>query len=264
MIRNQKTLTILGTFFGVAMLTVMPAKADIFTLSNSLIGTGSLGTVEATNDGSNLKIVETLNSGIYFQNASASLGAPNSALLFNLDNTGTDTTPTSITLTGLGTALGAANGFVSNVTTTPQNPAGAGDWKASPFATGSGPLFEFGVFFDASKDNGGTNGNNTGVGTTFSTLTFEITGFTLDDLEALTGCKAASGTCGTDIFFASDVWNSNNGNTGFIGADFTRHSPPAVNGEVPEPSTWAMMILGFFGVGFMAYRRKSQNSLRLA
>jgi hypothetical protein len=26
---------------------------------------------------------------------------------------------------------------------------------------------------------------------------------------------------------------------------------------VPEPSTWAMMILGFAGVGFMAYRRKS-------
>jgi PEP-CTERM motif len=25
---------------------------------------------------------------------------------------------------------------------------------------------------------------------------------------------------------------------------------------VPEPSTWAMMILGFLGVGFMAYRRK--------
>ncbi len=29
---------------------------------------------------------------------------------------------------------------------------------------------------------------------------------------------------------------------------------------VPEPSTWAMMILGFFGIGFMAYRRKSQGS----
>jgi hypothetical protein len=25
---------------------------------------------------------------------------------------------------------------------------------------------------------------------------------------------------------------------------------------VPEPSTWAMMIMGFAGVGFMAYRRK--------
>jgi hypothetical protein len=27
---------------------------------------------------------------------------------------------------------------------------------------------------------------------------------------------------------------------------------------VPEPATWAMMLLGFAGVGFMAYRRKSK------
>jgi hypothetical protein len=33
---------------------------------------------------------------------------------------------------------------------------------------------------------------------------------------------------------------------------------------VPEPSTWAMMILGFAAVGFMAYRRKSKVALRLA
>jgi choice-of-anchor C domain-containing protein len=33
---------------------------------------------------------------------------------------------------------------------------------------------------------------------------------------------------------------------------------------IPEPSTWAMMILGFFGLGFMAYRRKSNTDLRLA
>jgi hypothetical protein len=34
---------------------------------------------------------------------------------------------------------------------------------------------------------------------------------------------------------------------------------------IPEASTWAMMILGFFGVGFMAYRRKSSGqALRLA
>lgn len=30
---------------------------------------------------------------------------------------------------------------------------------------------------------------------------------------------------------------------------------------VPEPSTWAMMILGFAGVGFMAYRRKGKPAL---
>ena len=37
-----------------------------------------------------------------------------------------------------------------------------------------------------------------------------------------------------------------------------------VAGAVPEPSTWAMMMLGFFGVGFLAYRRKNQGSVRLA
>jgi hypothetical protein len=33
---------------------------------------------------------------------------------------------------------------------------------------------------------------------------------------------------------------------------------------VPEPSTWAMLILGFAGIGFMAYRRKSKPALMAA
>ena len=62
----------------------------------------------------------------------------------------------------------------------------------------------------------------------------------------------------------------------FIGAsgqlEFTAGGPASQQGPmldsvvvtgVPEPATWAMMILGFFGVGFMAYRRKSQSTLRL-
>jgi len=32
---------------------------------------------------------------------------------------------------------------------------------------------------------------------------------------------------------------------------------------VPEPATWAMMVLGFAGVGFMAYRRRSSVAVRL-
>lgn len=32
---------------------------------------------------------------------------------------------------------------------------------------------------------------------------------------------------------------------------------------VPEPSTWAMLILGFAGVGFMAYRRNRPDAVRL-
>ena len=33
---------------------------------------------------------------------------------------------------------------------------------------------------------------------------------------------------------------------------------------VPEPSTWAMMMLGFLGVGFMAYRRKERAASSIA
>jgi hypothetical protein len=67
---------------------------------------------------------------------------------------------------------------------------------------------------------------------------------------ACTGCTTSSNIFGVSLSFGTD---------GFV-VDAT----PTVSG-VPEPSTWAMMILGFFGVGFMAYRRKQNGpSLRLA
>jgi hypothetical protein len=43
----------------------------------------------------------------------------------------------------------------------------------------------------------------------------------------------------------------------FISANFSVSA-------VPEPSTWAMMILGFAGIGFVAYRRKLQPALMAA
>jgi hypothetical protein len=33
---------------------------------------------------------------------------------------------------------------------------------------------------------------------------------------------------------------------------------------VPEPSTWAMIILGFAGIGFLSYRRRNNRTFRLA
>jgi PEP-CTERM motif len=42
-------------------------------------------------------------------------------------------------------------------------------------------------------------------------------------------------------------------------ADINLGVPP-----VPEPATWAMMLLGFAGIGFMAYRRKSKPALMAA
>ncbi|MDE2379516.1 PEP-CTERM sorting domain-containing protein, partial [Bradyrhizobium sp.] len=38
--------------------------------------------------------------------------------------------------------------------------------------------------------------------------------------------------------------------------------PPPVHG-VPEPSTWAMLIAGFLGLGLLSYRRRSTAYLRL-
>jgi outer membrane lipase/esterase len=37
-----------------------------------------------------------------------------------------------------------------------------------------------------------------------------------------------------------------------------------VAGAVPELSTWAMMILGFAGIAFLAYRRKNKMALNAA
>jgi PEP-CTERM motif len=48
---------------------------------------------------------------------------------------------------------------------------------------------------------------------------------------------------------------------GSIVRDISFEVAGTVAGGVPEPSTWAMMILGFAGIGFMAYRRKSKPAL---
>ncbi len=63
-----------------------------------------------------------------------------------------------------------------------------------------------------------------------------------------------------------DQFNALNHGTpyaGFPTAGYWTASFPVV-AAVPEPSTWAMMMLGFAGVGFMAYRRKSKPALTIS
>lgn len=63
-----------------------------------------------------------------------------------------------------------------------------------------------------------------------------------------------------------DQYNALNHGTPYAGfptaGNWTANFP--VVAAVPEPSTWAMMMLGFAGVGFMAYRRKSKPALTLS
>lgn len=61
--------------------------------------------------------------------------------------------------------------------------------------------------------------------------------------------------------FTSVVMGNTPGNQQFA---FEADNLGAITSGVPETSTWAMMIIGFFGVGFAAYRRKSRGpALRL-
>jgi hypothetical protein len=70
---------------------------------------------------------------------------------------------------------------------------------------------------------------------------------------------------GVDALIPGDVANTTIGSWECNNCSPFRNvvSGEAVSG-VPEPSTWAMMILGFAGIGFMAYRRKSKPALMAA
>jgi hypothetical protein len=62
-------------------------------------------------------------------------------------------------------------------------------------------------------------------------------------------------------YFNSLTWNDLNTDT--QQRYVIEYSLSAVGG-VPESSTWAMMLLGFCGLGFMAYRRKSKPAFMAA
>lgn len=71
--------------------------------------------------------------------------------------------------------------------------------------------------------------------------------FTATSASALT-LTSTSSTKG-DVFFATDIWGLN-GNTGNVGA-----LGPSTG--TPEPATWAMMLVGFGGMGALLRRRRA-------
>ena len=74
-------------------------------------------------------------------------------------------------------------------------------------------------------------------------------------------CNAStSGDCDQGKSVVPESFNSSSAQF----ASASGYQVIATVAAVPEPSTWAMMILGFAGVGFMAYRRKSKPALMAA
>jgi hypothetical protein len=109
------------------------------------------------------------------------------------------------------------------------------------------------------------------TGVTLSSILLQTTGVTSASLTGaggtVTNLSAGNDTgggewqvSGLSVPFTSLVFKSGDGGTTSASGDFAIVN---VNftAAVPEPSTWAMMILGFAGIGFMAYRRKSNGAL---
>lgn len=76
--------------------------------------------------------------------------------------------------------------------------------------------------------------------------------------ESLTG-TLGPGTYLLKHWNSSDAYSEDGGPDGL--ADLSDSLGFTLTSGVPEPSTWAMMMLGFAGLGFMAYRRRNNLAL---
>jgi hypothetical protein len=88
---------------------------------------------------------------------------------------------------------------------------------------------------------------------------FSLAGVTISDLHF----GLASGTSG-GYTSATGLWTNPDPTTQGGSFTSTMNIYAVFTAAVPEPSTWAMMILGFAGVGFMAYRRRNQLAAPIA
>lgn len=162
-----------------------------------------------------------------------------------------------------------------------------------PFAVNRGNNVTGLTIFDGNRDDGGNV--NFRFNAAFAAT---ITNFSFDMLNYASGIEQTLEVFDKDgnILFSTvlavvpqDPSADNGSNNGFDFADskYTRYSIDSTNGiggfrtspfgtegnlsiddlvvttvaAVPEPSTWAMMILGFAGVGYMAYRRGRKPAL---
>jgi hypothetical protein len=98
-------------------------------------------------------------------------------------------------------------------------------------------------------------GMNFSIGTGGINATAVSAPLLTDDFTTSIPCGNGCGGFGTLTLGGEDIE--------FTPLEAIAQDGSSVTSAVPEPSTWAMMILGFCGLGFMAYRRK-QNGAALS
>lgn len=227
-----------------AMLAAVPASATVYTLNDysTAAFTPPLGTVTVTGQGSNvLSFDVNLADNVYFQMSGN--GSLHDAFWFDL------------------TGLVGGTSVTYNITS-PNAPGGApgGDYPTggqfvganfSNNAYGQGFLqnADYAVQVMDSSHTGGNLDYYTGH------LTFTVTGGTGSTLD-LGPVNGTNDVAGADLRECSSLACTTILATGPVGAVLT--------GGVPEPATWAMMIIGFGGVGAVLRRRRGQMAASLA
>jgi hypothetical protein len=163
-------------------------------------------------------------------------------------------------------------GFVSLTTLSPAQANTVFNYSVTGFENASGtitPLTGF-IDVDATSSNTGmiTDYDLFTVGTEFKFLgltlqrtvggdvlgEYELQGKSVDSVAAIELVLDGTSSLFSGLTTTIDSSVSGIPGSGAIGGTLT------IAAAVPEPSTWAMMILGFCGVGFIAYRRRNQSS----
>ena len=205
------------------------ARAAVYDLTSVGCTTCTLtnyGTVTTTGEGTtSVTFSISLATDVFFNQA----GGAHDAFAWSLDGN------PDVTVSGLTPAVFGTNG--------PQS---------------AGAYHEDGMgFFEYAVQYVGPPNNN-------STLCCQTLDFTITSLSNLTFTSKQIG--GQDVFFAVDVAQvlpDGGRATGVIGAVCTDNDcghEGGGGGPVPEPATWAMMILGFGGVGWMLRRNRARTA----
>jgi PEP-CTERM motif len=156
------------------------------------------------------------------------------------------------------------------------------DWASNGQGLGSTLNLDLGAVYTLASANvtdrvtsGGANGGFVG-GTTDFTTKFSIQAFTNSSFSTALGSALLLFTVTTPINPTIPADFLTIANLNGLTAEYLQYTVLASNGPnpglsdinfttaVPEPSTWAMMLLGFAGVGLLAYRRKNKPHFRFA
>ncbi len=166
-------------------------------------------------------------------------------------NTTTDTLSGSITGS---TDPGLASGSYEFVTTYLGTPIGAGGTQIQSESNPSNPNFFFYSFLAPSVD-----------------VTVYLTGTPDGSYTIPLVTNGAFDGPGFSFFTPSDTCSGlttlpcSQNNVGLTpGSSFSGAAEITITTNVPEPSTWAMMLLGFAGLGYAGYRRVRAGHAALA